>query len=131
MADRPLSPHLFDGMRIHYRWGPHMLVSIVHRVTGQGLSFVGIPVLLWWLGALVAGPESYGKFVDVADSPIGYIVLIGLSWAFFTHLCSGLRHFVLDVGANYELGSNRRGSIASLVISILLTIGFWAVVILR
>jgi succinate dehydrogenase / fumarate reductase cytochrome b subunit len=131
MADRPLSPHLFDGMRIHYRWGPHMLVSIVHRVTGQGLSFVGIPVLLWWLGALVTGPEAYGKFVDVADSPIGYIVLIGLSWAFFTHLCSGLRHFVLDVGANYELGSNRRGSIASLVISILLTIGFWAVVILR
>lgn len=131
MADRPLSPHLFDGMRIHYRWGPHMLVSILHRVTGQGLSFVGIPVLLWWLGALVAGPEAYAKFVGIAESPIGYIVLVGLSWAFFTHLCSGLRHFVLDVGANYELGSNKRGSVASLVIGLLLTLGFWAVVILR
>ncbi|MGN6499854.1 MAG: succinate dehydrogenase, cytochrome b556 subunit [Tsuneonella sp.] len=131
MAERPLSPHLFDGMRIHYKWGPHMLVSILHRVTGQGLSFVGVPVLLWWLGALVAGPGAYAKFIDIADSPIGYIVLIGLSWAFFTHLCSGLRHFVLDVGANYELGSNKRGSLASMVIGLLLTLGFWAVLILR
>ena len=131
MADRPLSPHLFDGMRIHYRWGPHMLVSIVHRVTGQGLSFVGIPVLLWWLGALVAGPEAYGKFVDIADSPIGYIVLIGLSWAFFTHLCSGLRHFVLDVGAGYELDTNTMWSWIVPAIGIVLTVLFWAAIYLR
>ena len=107
-----------------------MLVSILHRVTGEGLSFVGIPVLLWWLGALVAGPEAYAIFVDVADSPIGWIVLVGLSWAFFTHLCSGLRHFVLDIGANYELDSNRIGSIVSIVGGILLTVAFWAAVIL-
>jgi succinate dehydrogenase / fumarate reductase cytochrome b subunit len=130
MAERPLSPHLFDGMRIHYKWGPHMLVSILHRMTGQGLSFVGVPVLLWWLGAMVAGPDAYADFVDIADSPLGWIVLVGLSWAFFAHLCSGLRHFVLDVGANYELDSNKRGSIVAMVAGILLTAGFWAAVVL-
>lgn len=107
-----------------------MLVSILHRVTGQGLSFVGIPVLLWWLGALVSGPDAYATFIDYADSPLGWIVLVGLSWAFFTHLCSGLRHFVLDIGANYELGANKTGSIASVAGGILLTVVFWAAVIL-
>ena len=107
-----------------------MLVSILHRITGQGLTFVGVPVLLWWLGALASGPEAYATFADLADSPIGWIVLVGLSWAFFTHLCSGLRHFVLDVGANYEIEGNRRGAVASMLIAILLTAAFWAAVLL-
>ena len=29
MAERPLSPHLTI-----WKWGPHMLVSILHRATG-------------------------------------------------------------------------------------------------
>lgn len=125
MAERPLSPHLTI-----WKWGPHMAVSILHRITGQGMVFVGIPVLLWWLWALVSGPEAYADFAELATSPIGYVVLVGLSWAFFTHLCSGLRHFVLDMGANYELDSNRRGSIASMVFGFLLTAAFWAAVVL-
>ncbi len=108
-----------------------MAVSIVHRMSGQGLTFVGLPVLLWWLGALVSGPEAYDKFANLAATPIGYIVLIGLSWAFFTHLCSGLRHLVLDTGANYELGNNKIGSIVSLVGGVVLTAAFWAVIALR
>ncbi len=55
----------------------------------------------------------------------GIIVLVGLSWAFFNHTCSGLRHFVLDMGAGYELDTNRRFSIASIFIAVLLTVAFW------
>ncbi len=126
MAERPLSPHLTI-----WKWGPHMAVSILHRISGEGLAFVGIPVLLWWLWALASGPEAYADFADIADSPIGYIVLVGLSWAFFTHLCSGLRHLVLDTGANYELDSNKRGSIASMLLGLILTAAFWAAIVLR
>ncbi|MGB3738398.1 MAG: succinate dehydrogenase, cytochrome b556 subunit, partial [Pontixanthobacter sp.] len=57
-------------------------------------------------------------------------VLIGLSWAFFNHLCSGLRHFVLDVGAGYEIQTNKMWSIVSPIAGILLTALFWAAVIL-
>ena len=126
MANRPLSPHLQI-----WKWGPHMLVSILHRVTGDGLAIVGLAVLLWWLGAMAGGAESYDTFAEVMGSPVGMVVLVGLSWAFFTHMMSGLRHFVLDIGAGYELDTNKMWSIAAPIIAILLTAAFWAVVLLR
>ena len=125
MANRPLSPHLQI-----WKWGPHMLTSILHRVTGDGMAIVGLGVFLWWLGALASGPEAYETFTTIATSPIGYIVLVGLSWAFFTHMCSGLRHFVLDIGAGYELEVNRTFSIVSVASGIVLTVVFWAMVLL-
>ena len=123
MANRPLSPHLQI-----WRWGPAMFVSILHRITGNGLALVGLFVLLWWLGALASGPEYYATFPRRTNSPLGYVVLVGLSWAFFTHLMSGLRHFVLDIGAGYELDRNRLWSILSPVLAILLTAAFWAAI---
>lgn len=126
MNQRPLSPHLQV-----WRWGPHMLVSILHRVSGQGLALVGLAVLVWWLGALASGPEAYATFQSAMGSIPGMIVLVGLSWAFFTHMMSGLRHFVLDIGAGYELDTNRAWSVASPLIAIALTAAFWAVILLR
>lgn len=107
-----------------------MLVSILHRVSGDGLAIVGLGVLLWWLGALATGPEAYETFSAAITSPIGYVVLVGLSWAFFNHMASGLRHFVLDTGAGYELDGNRRFSILTIIAGIALTAGFWALVLL-
>lgn len=108
-----------------------MLVSILHRATGDGMALVGLAVLVWWLGALASGPEAYSGFQDIMGSPLGMVVLVGLSWAFFTHMMSGLRHFVMDIGAGYELKTNRMWSIASPVIAIALTAGFWALLLLR
>lgn len=125
MANRPLSPHITA-----YKWGPHMLVSILHRVTGDGMAIVGLAVLLWWLGALAYGGSAYETFTWLAGTPIGYLVFVGISWAFFNHLCSGVRHFVLDIGAGFELHENRRYSIASLTIGFLLTAAFWAKLVL-
>ena len=98
-----------------------MTVSILHRASGDGLAIVGACLFLWWLGAIAAGPEAYAAFVACVwrdPSPeislfhqitniMGKIVLVGLTWAFFQHLFSGLRHFVLDTGAGYELKTNR------------------------
>ena len=108
-----------------------MLVSILHRVTGDGLALVGLGILLWWLGALAGGEESYGLFASIMGSWVGQILLVGLTWAFFNHMLSGLRHFVLDVGAGYELDTNRLWSIASPLIAIGLTFAFWALVLLK
>ena len=125
-SNRPLSPHLSI-----WRWGPAMAVSILHRAAGEGMAFVGIPVFLWWLGALAAGPEAYATFVGIAGAWYGKIVLIGLSWAFFEHMTSGLRHFVLDLGAGYELDTNNAWSWAVPAIAIVLTALFWALILLR
>jgi succinate dehydrogenase / fumarate reductase cytochrome b subunit len=126
MTDRPLSPHLQI-----WKWGPHMLVSILHRITGDGMALVGLAVFVWWLGALAAGPEAYKNFQALATSPIGWIVLVGLSWAFFNHMTSGIRHVVMDIGAGYEIDTNRAWSIASPIIGIVLTAAFWALILFR
>ena len=125
MADRPLSPHLSI-----WKWGPHMLVSILHRVAGDGMAFVGLPVMIWWLGSIAGGEASYNAFVAHATSWYGMIVMIGLSWAFFNHMCSGLRHFVLDMGAGFELKTNRNWSVGSILAALVLTAGFWAAVVM-
>jgi succinate dehydrogenase / fumarate reductase cytochrome b subunit len=142
--NRPLSPHLQI-----WRWGPAMAVSILHRVSGNGLAVAGLGVLLWWLGALASGPDAYKAFCDfmwVNGSQFSWsrselffslikflpnLVLIGISWAFFNHMASGIRHFFLDVGANFELNSNALWSILTPIIGILLTAAFWAALLLR
>lgn len=123
---RPLSPHLSI-----WRWGPGMTVSILHRITGAGLSILGLALLTWWLVALSGGPETYTPFLETlstkpAGIPIGLIVLIGLSWAFFQHLFSGIRHLVMDSGAGFELGANKRYALLTIIGSILLTAVLWA-----
>src|SRR4051795_13119484 len=117
---RPLSPHLTV-----WRWGPHMLISIIHRVTGAGLSIVGLAVLTWWLTAIAGGSETYAAFTKVATSLIGKIVLIGLTWAFFQHLLSGIRHLVMDTGQGFELGVNKTFAILTIVGSVVLTAALW------
>jgi len=141
--NRPLSPHLQI-----WRWGAHMTVSILHRVSGDGLALFGLGLLLWWLGALASGPAAYASFtgwvwadlgsLDWAANPFSAlvrvflkIVVIGVSWAYFNHLCSGIRHFVLDIGAGFELKANKTFSIISIVAGIVLTIAFWAILMLR
>ena len=126
MAERPLSPHLQI-----WKWGPHMAISILHRITGDGMALVGLGVLLWWLGAMAGGEEAYATFASAMGSPLGMVVLVGLTWAFFTHMLSGLRHFVLDIGAGYELDTNKMWSIVLPLLAIFLTALFWAVVLFK
>ena len=118
---RPLSPHLSI-----WRWGPGMTVSILHRITGGALSVAGLAVLTWWLVALADGPEAYANFVGLAQHPVGLFVLIGLTWAFFQHLFSGVRHLVMDSGAGFELNTNKRYAVLTIIASVLLTAVLWA-----
>lgn len=121
---RPLSPHLTI-----WKWGPHMAVSILHRVTGAGLALVGGAVLVWWLYAAAQGAESYATFAGWATWKWALIVWIGLTWAFLQHLLSGLRHFVMDVGAGYALGTNKLWAWTILASAILLTALLWAYIL--
>jgi succinate dehydrogenase / fumarate reductase cytochrome b subunit len=117
---RPLSPHLTI-----WKWGPHMLVSILHRVTGSGLATVGAIVLVWWLTAAATGKGAYDDFLGHARSWYGIVVLVGLTWALFQHTASGLRHFVMDMGAGYELGTNKFWANVTVIASATLTVLFW------
>ena len=117
---RPLSPHLTI-----WRWGPHMLVSILHRVTGSGLSILGAIALVWWLAAAAIGPDAYATFAKVATSWFGILVGVGLSWALFQHTLSGIRHLVMDIGAGFELTTNKFWANMTLIGSVILTALLW------
>lgn len=109
-----------------------MLVSILHRVTGVGIALVGLPLFLWWLVALASGPERYAGFVDTFTvkagglNILGYVIGVGLSFAFFQHMMSGLRHLVMDTGAGFELKLNKIFAMLTMVGSAVLTLLFWA-----
>ncbi len=122
---RPLSPHLTI-----WRWGPHMLVSILHRATGGALAVAGGIGFIWWLAAAASGPVAYADFLKVATSWFGYLVAIGLTWSFFQHMFTGLRHFVMDTGAGYDLKTNRLGAIATVAGSVIVTLLIWAPIFL-
>ena len=52
-------------------------------------------------------------------------MLIGLTWAFFQHLLSGIRHLVTDTGAGLELSPNKMFANATIVGSMMLTAALW------
>lgn len=122
--NRPMAPHLTV-----WKWGPHMLVSIIGRVTGAGLALVGGAILVWWLAAAAAGPDSYATFTGWATHWSGIVVGVGLSWALIQHTLTGLRHFALDIGAGYELSTNKFWSMMTLIGALVLTAALWAFIL--
>jgi succinate dehydrogenase / fumarate reductase cytochrome b subunit len=117
---RPLSPHLTI-----WRWGPNMVVSILHRATGTALTFAGLGLLTWWLLAIAGDAGGYATFAKAASNPIGIIVLVGLTWSFFQHLLSGIRHLVTDTGEGLELSPNKMSANATIIGAIILTAALW------
>jgi succinate dehydrogenase / fumarate reductase, cytochrome b subunit len=118
--ERPLSPHLSV-----WRWGPAMAVSILHRVSGGALTVAGLAILTWWLLALSRGSDAYADFSKLASQWFGLVVLIGLTWAFFQHLLSGIRHLVTDAGDNFEITGNKNSALLTVLGAIVLTAALW------
>lgn len=122
-SKRPLSPHL--GI---WRWRVHMTVSILHRATGTALATVAALLFVWWLLAAATGAEAYQIFHNVATSWFGLLVGFGLTWVFFQHLLSGLRHLVMDTGEALEIRASKTFATMTLVGSTLLTIATWILI---
>ncbi len=117
---RPLSPHLQI-----YRPLISMMMSIFHRLTGA-VNYLGMLVLAAWLMAAASGPETYDVVMDWIGSPVGYLILFGLSWSVFHHMLGGLRHFIWDVGYGFEIPQIRRLAWGTIIGSVSLTLAFWA-----
>ena len=82
-----------------------------------------------WLGAAASGREAYDAFLDHADNWYMMVIWVGLTWAFFQHSATGLRHFVLDMGAGYELKTNRFWANMTVAASIVLTGLTWLTIL--
>ena len=110
---RPLSPHLTV-----YRWPVTMMTSITHRATGVGLS-LGAIILAWWLVSISNGPEGWQNFHAISDTPIGALVLLGLTWSLVYHFLNGVRHLAWDLGYGFDKREAERNSVIIYALSIL------------
>jgi succinate dehydrogenase / fumarate reductase cytochrome b subunit len=102
-----------------------MAASIIHRASGIALTFAGLAILTWWLFAISSGADAYATFTTVATHPVGLVILVGVTWSFFQHLLTGIRHLVMDSGAGFELGINKTSAVLTFVGSVLLTAALW------
>jgi succinate dehydrogenase / fumarate reductase, cytochrome b subunit len=119
--ERPLSPFMFP---VWYRFQITSALSILHRLTGIALS-VGSILLAWWLVAVAAGGDLFAATHAFIASPIGVLLLFLWSFAFFYHLCNGIRHLAWDAGYGFELRQAFLGSYAVLAATVVLTILAW------
>ena len=121
---RPLSPNIQI-----YRPQLTSVLSIANRITGVALS-LGAVGLVIWLTAAAMGPRAYGEVHGVVASWSGRIVLFGFTFAFFLHLCGGIRHLVWDTVHGFELRSIYISGWAVVAGSVSLTLAAWAVSLL-
>jgi len=121
-ANRPLSPHMTI-----YRWPVTMMTSITHRITGGGMA-VGMIVLAWWLVCISNGPEGWQSFHAIWDTPLGLLLLFGLTWSLVYHFLSGVRHLAWDLGYGFDKREAERNSVIIFALSILGALAIFAAV---
>ena len=113
-------PVYFDLPRI--RQPIPAIASILHRISGALLFFVGVPALLWGVQTSLASPEAYEAFRAFLSRPLVKLVTLLLVWAYLHHLFAGLRHLLMDVHIGLDLKPARQSATIATVAAVLLTL---------
>jgi succinate dehydrogenase / fumarate reductase cytochrome b subunit len=116
---RPLSPNIQI-----YRPQLTSVLSIANRITGVIVS-LGALGLVAWLIAAALGPQPFAAVQGALASWPAQVVLCGFTFAFFMHLCGGIRHLIWDTGRGFELASIYASGWAVVFASALLTAAAW------
>ena len=120
--NRPLSPHV--GI---YRWQNTNTLSILHRLTGVGLTLGLFPLVLWLWGAAYE-PELFDWLAMAFHTAVGEIALFGWTLAFYYHLGNGIRHLNWDLGYGFALDEVKASGQLVVVFALALSIFTWAVI---
>ena len=122
--------HLIDALQ--YRLPVAGVVSILHRVSGLVLFFL-LPFIVWMFDASVTSEVSFDGFTSAFVAGIGFVpgfvvklVALALIWAYLHHAVAGLRHLWMDATHAVTLEFGRSSAMATLAISLLLTVALGA-----
>lgn len=118
---RPMSPHLQV-----YRLPLTALLSILHRATGAAL-FAALLLMVITLFTVATGEQNWLILHKLLSSWPGMIVLIGLTFSLYYHLCTGIRHMVWDMGLSMDKQSLKTTGFLVLFSSVLLTTMTWII----
>lgn len=119
--ERPLSPNIQV-----YRPQLTSVLSIANRITGVVLSGCAI-VLVIWLAAAASGPDAYSQFQSIVGSWFGLLLFLAGTFAFFLHLCGGIRHLIWDSVHAFELKQIYASGWIVVAASLLLAVVSWFV----
>lgn len=121
--NRPLSPHV--GI---YRWQISNTLSILHRVTGFGLSF-GLIVFAAWIWSAAYHQECFDEITRLASTIIGKLFLLGWTAAFYYHFANGLRHLNWDMGRGFRIDEMTASGWVVVAFTFSLTALTWLIII--
>jgi succinate dehydrogenase / fumarate reductase, cytochrome b subunit len=118
---RPLSPHLQV-----YRLPTTAVLSILHRITGVFLC-AGAVVICLGLLALADGMTSWDRFVELATSLPGKLIMAAFLLTNLYHFLTGMRHLVWDAGSGF---ANEQTARSNVVLIVLFAVGALALLYL-
>ena len=124
-ADRPLSPHVQV-----WRWHVTMFTSIAHRATGMAL-YGGALIAAGWVISLAAGQEAFDAYRALLTSPLGDLVMFGMTVSLFYHLANGIRHLFWDAGKGFEPKTADMTGWAVIVFGVEAAVLIWIIAFLR
>ena len=120
-GNRPLSPHLSV-----YRPQWTSVLSILHRITGVGMA-LGAFLIVWWFLAAATGDDYFEVVDGLLTSWLGYLVLLGLTWALCYHFLNGIRHLWWDTGRGFDLEKVELSGKLTVAGSVVLTALVWII----
>lgn len=121
LPPRPMSPHLQV-----WRWHITMWASILNRATGIAL-YVGALLVAVWAMTLAAGPDAYYAYMELLASPLGRLVLFGLTVSLFFHLANGIRHLVWDAGHGFAVKTANAATVFVFAFTAAATLAVWVI----
>jgi succinate dehydrogenase / fumarate reductase cytochrome b subunit len=124
MRSRPLSPFL------HYRWRYTNTLSILHRLTGVGLS-IAFVFLVLLIAAVASGPQAFARTAILFGHPLARSLRTLAAITFAYHLCNGIRHLLWDAGIGLERIQARRSAWIVVLATLILSAAVATVILLR
>jgi len=120
---RPLSPHLTI-----YKPQVSSVLSILHRITGFGLS-LGLLPLVCWLHLAAYDPQGLEGFYAFSGSFFGLLIAFAWSVAFWYHFANGIRHLFWDAQKLLELEQARMAGYFVLGATLGLSLVTWIIIL--
>ncbi|XVN42295.1 MAG: succinate dehydrogenase, cytochrome b556 subunit [Candidatus Rickettsia vulgarisii] len=121
--NRPTSPHLTI-----YKKQISSVLSILHRATGVGLFFA-LSALIWCFIISTFNDCGCEHHVQFFQYNLFKIALVFISFAWFYHLCNGIRHLIWDSGYCFSIKAINFTGWFVVICSVLMTIIFSLLII--
>jgi succinate dehydrogenase / fumarate reductase cytochrome b subunit len=121
LSNKPVFRNIHVSQILTYRLPVTGRVSILHRASGV-LLFLLLPWILWLFDLSLISESTFARLANYAGHWLVKVGLLVLIWAFFHHLCAGIRYLLMDIHVGAEKAAAQRSAILVFSISLPLTL---------